>query len=99
MIARIRLIITALVVCHLLLQPRLINQPVACLATAGKSGTIDDLLAAAAAAKFGSIDGFAAGVGQPRLLRADDDDDLDDLLDDISPAAAFAKIRHHGANR
>ena len=52
MIPRIRLIITALLVCHLFLMPGAVNQPVASYGAAAKSSPIECITASFSEPKF-----------------------------------------------
>ncbi len=87
MIARIRLIITALVVCHLLLRPSLLTsqlrpsqqQPNPAQSTTSSPPQQQQTPAQSTASPPASA--------SPGSSAADDDDDLDDLLDDMAPAA------------
>ncbi len=97
MIARIRLIITALVVCHLFLQPRLLTsqlRPSQPQANPAQSTTSSPPPQQQNSAPSTASPPASASPGSSA---ADDDDDLDDLLDDIS--AGTASIRQDPASR
>ena len=85
MIPRTRLIITALVVCHLLLQPRLLTSQLR--PSQPQQNPAQSTTSSPPSQQQNSAPSTASppASASPGSSAADDDDDLDDLLDDISP--------------